>query len=495
MLTRITFAAIGALAANAFSASLAAGGAMAALSRSNSIESFAEQISDALGVVTSEQLLMAMAAFAGVGVQIVLVAAWRSYLRERDMLLLIIGLVLSTISAALSATTANYFANEHLIERNLLTQSTAPAVAALQDSSDRMRSAAASVRALAAEAEALRREETQSGGTCSDVPTEPGTGPRQRLRDRHADQLASLSRRLNAASGEMFDLAADIMMAEADETEALYRTALALTRSTEMQTLMAEFVALRTDVTDTFYDAQTEETYTCQTPSFAASIAMVEANLTLALEMELLDIRAPDARIADGFSLLLEDLWAWLTGESPDLPTAGRMTLAFIIAVEVIQVAMLITDFRQRRRSGQESDAWVRFNANYNTLSPAQAAQYALILSALDHLVLRSGGHAWLVLGEGSLAPAAREAIFFFKLDSEDAARRGRIRSVPLSRLHPEWVDARGGMLEGTEFVLFRLPPGIDEWRHRAQRDVRHHQARHSQRGGSANAASGRQPE
>jgi hypothetical protein len=50
-------------------------------------------------------------------------------------------------------------------------------------------------------------------------------------------------------------------------------------------------------------------------------------------------------------------------------------------------------------------------------------------------------------------------------------------------------------MLEGTEFVLFCLPPRVDEWRHRAQRDVRHHQTRHRQRGGSANAAASRQTE
>lgn len=482
---RFTFAAIGATFFNALSAALASGGALAALQGSPSLVAFAGTVADGLGPVTGSHVLITLAALAGVSVQVVLVAAWRTYLRERDPLFLALGPTISLGSASLSAGTAVFFGNEGMIARNHQTQATAPVVAALQTSSDGMRDVAARARALSRQADDLQTIEDDSGGTCTDVTTTPGDGPRARLRARHAREFAALSQQLTATAQTMFDNALDIMTADAAAAEALYREALSLTRSAEMRAIVDQLAALREDVTLSFFDAQNNARYTCQTPDFAAAIADLEAGLAQALDMQLHDIRPADTAIGDGFTLLFTDLWAWITGQTPDLPAAGRATLIGTLLIEFAQVSMLIADFRQRRRAGQDSDRWDRFQATRNRLSRTKMAQTERILGVLDRLTLRTDGTLWLVVGEGGLSAAARETVDFFDLDTDRAWAKGYIRTGPLGRLMPDWVDTRRGLIEGDMFTLYRLPRGIDRWRRRARRDLGHARTRQRSRHGA----------
>ncbi|NDR55378.1 hypothetical protein [Aliiruegeria sabulilitoris] len=483
MATKFTFAAGGAFLVNVLSAGLAAGGAWAVFSRIGTIVGFAEALSRNLGPVTGNHLLIALSMVAGSVIQMLLVAAWRSFLREGDMLFLGIGLMMSLLSATMSATTTNFFTNEAMISRNLHAEATGPAVDALRNGSDAMRDAADAAQTLASQASTLNNTEDNFGGTCTDVTTDPGDGPRRRLRERHKAAFSDLSQRLNAISNAMYEYALDIMSADEAETEVLYRKALGLTRSSDVKAIATRLAELREDVTTTFFDAQNNKRYSCQTPDFAARIANVEAMLTNGLKMEIQDVRTPEAGVGHGFLLLKDDVLNWITGERPDLPTAGRVTLLLTLIVEFLQVTMLVADFRQRRRSGRETDRWDRFHATYNKLTAVEAQRYEQILTALDRLTLRSEGRLWLVHGEGALSGAARQTIDHFDLDSDRAFSSGKTRTVPLARLVPEWVDARRDVLEGDSFTLYCLPRGIDHWRRRARRDVQHYRSRSPRRG------------
>lgn len=88
------------------------------------------------------------------------------------------------------------------------------------------------------------------------------------------------------------------------------------------------------------------------------------------------------------------------------------------------------------------------------------------------------------------MSEATRQAIDHFELGTDRAFADHRVRTVPLARLMPEWVADRQDVLEGETFTLFRLPRGIDHWRRRVRRDIRHFRAQNSRRGAVHSRAS-----
>jgi hypothetical protein len=175
------------------------------------------------------------------------------------------------------------------------------------------------------------------------------------MRERHAATAADVAARSEALSNALFAAAADLAGAAPGQGDHLHREALDLMRSSEIGMIADDLAGMREDVTLSAWDEKDKVQFECRTSTFASAIADAELLLE-EVSPNIIAIAEDEAGFDDGTQLVIDDLRAWITGERPDLPTAGRRTLLIVGLVELLQLMLISADHRQRRRRGLEAD-------------------------------------------------------------------------------------------------------------------------------------------
>jgi len=464
------FSTIGYLMLNTLSAALAAGGFSAILPRLDFLQAMMGRVLPE-GSIGLAQGVLSLAL--GAIIQLLLVAAWKSLFQERRVGYLVLGLVFSAVSALTSATTFVFLSQESRLTANLRQQNTAPVVEALQASASGFRDISEQTRALARQAAQLRRQEEVTGGTCSDVKTIPGPGPRMRLRARQATDFTTFSEQADKLAQHMLGLSLQIGRLPAAEAQVLYDEVVLYANSKEVRQLVNGLEEARAAVTDGFLDPPTGKRYTCQTPAFGEAIGQVLGRIRIAQTLKPRQIVEARAGLSDSLSSILADMRAWATGEVPEIPPVGRKALLAALLVEVLQVLMILTNHRQRFATGQVPSPEEAFMQHPRLLSPALRRLSPAMQAVLDNQTLVSGGRLWLVVPSGRRTEAERAVIQFFGLEESRVWRHsGAWRAVPLYSIAPDWVAERKEALPGSVFDLYPLPRRIWRWRRVFWRDT-----------------------
>ncbi len=449
------------------SASLAAGGVHAILGRSQSYMAALDTLGEALPLVSPALLSWLVALLLGGTLQLLLINGWRAAFRERILGQAFLGLVFSLASAFTSATTFVFLQREGELTANIRAQASAPVVEAMRAASANFRKVADQALDLARIAEALRRTEKESGGTCEGTPAQPGAGPRMRLRERHAATFNELASRFDALAQRMLRDSLGIAKMHPAEAQSLYNDTILFMQSGDVRALAGMLTDARRDLTEGFTDPETGKRLTCATPDFAAAIAAMETHLAQTTNLAPVTIPARSAHLGDSLSMILADLDAWWSAER-QTSTFGRNALLLALLVEALQVLMLRMGHAHEARSGMIPPAEERFLEGSRPTGPRFRKLARRMVEVLDQQVTEDGGRQFLVTSAGALSQGERDVIMYFDL----RRRRGAYHDVPLGELMPEWLAARRDILSGDRFDIYPLPRSIDKWRRLAWRDL-----------------------
>jgi len=398
-------------------------------------------------------------ASAGV-LQLAITAFWSLRSRAGGIMPLVIGLGASALSAWVSAAFLTLAGEEHLLRQQARLEAVAPARSALTSFSDSLRTTSVALQLVARQATELERVETTIGGTCPGN-TDPGLGPRQRMRVRHAAVLATASAEADALAAEALQFDLDLQRANADDLAGVFARAVALSRSPRIASLRGTLAPIHTDLTEGWVD--TGRTYTCPSPDFLATVDAALANLDSIVQIptEMPVESAPSA--SDSSSLLSAAVIALIRGETPTSRLA-LYALGLASLIEMFQIGVIGMRERRLRALGLVPDGHDSF---WEAL-PARGRKrqhLPTVLAALERYVWFDGKTDYFAMPVPSDA-MARLPVSYFGMKLHHPS----LRNFELDEIDPDWVESRN--LGGRRFDLYALPKDLQRWRRVADRDM-----------------------
>jgi len=316
------------------------------------------------------------------------------------------------------------------------------------------------VTSLAREAGRLSELETRAGGTCrNDTAPGGGCGPRCRLRQRHAEELAGIEALAARLEGEARQIAMDMSVADNLETQrALYMQALRLQANTDQRRIVEALRSVARDLSEQIADVHpqtgAETQFSCEDPEFAARVTALASVAGNRVELPETAPRAQSVDLGDGLACVVARLGELFLGTEPCAAEVSDTPLLIAAVLEGLVIVFLLVEAMRHRQQGRVPTAPELFQ-----------------LGAKRKLTERELAECtWLVQAYGKYVWTGRRASFIAvpvdgDIDaSTDASRLvryfGQPRpshvNVPLAELQPGWVSARADVLgHPTVFNLY----------------------------------------
>ena len=340
---------------------------------------------------------------------------------------------------------------------------------------------------LSEEAAQLAATETRQGGTCTnDANPSSNCGPRCRMRQRHARELAEIDTVAAGLESRARDIS--IAMSTAADIVAqrdLYAQAVRLQANTEqrrmadrLRSLAEEFgrelIDVHPETGDTVIDPETGEPrrFICEDQEFATRLAALATRSAERVDLPSTAPREQKVDLSDALGCVVARVGelAWggqpCPGEISDGPLKAAFSLEFVIVI------LLLGEAARQRRLGRIPTMAQRFfkeGATENLTDRDIEHAHWLIRAASLYLV-EAGRRGRFIAVPNDGAPEARaDAMRFVRFLGES---RPVLFRVPLADLDRGWTLARGPAFEdATEFDLFRWPREADQILRQVERD------------------------
>ena len=320
----------------------------------------------------------------------------------------------------------------------------------------------ADVTSLAGRASELSEVETRSGGTCrNDTNPGGGCGPRCRLRERHAGELAQIESLAERLENQARDIAIEMSTAEDIEAQReLYAQAARLQANADQRRIVDALQSVAQDLSGPVLDIhpQTgrETEFTCEDPEFSGRLAELAEVAGERVELPETAPRAQSVDLSDGLECVVSRAGEILFGTEPCSAGVSDGPLLAAAVLEALIVVFLLVEAMRHREEGRVPTRPERFQG---------AAKRKLTES--EHATCR-----WLVRANGIYRWTGRNASFIAvpvdgnveahadgtRLANYFREARPQYVNIPLAELEPGWVSARADIFgDATVFNLYRF--------------------------------------
>ncbi|KGF69764.1 hypothetical protein LL06_08700 [Hoeflea sp. BAL378] len=391
--------------------------------------------------------------------QMAITLLWSLWWREGGLIVMIMAVALSLSSAWISAVFVVLAIEDATLQQNSRSAAIAPARTALGNFSASLRTASSAMQTAARDAAALKLREDTVGGTCPGN-TEAGEGPRQRMRDRHAQAMAGASTIADALAAEALDVDFALQRATKEELPEVFGRAVRLSMDPRISALRTTLTQVGIELSDGWVD--NGNPYTCPTPQFQVVVDVALSALAITpLATDLPRAAAPST--ADSSALLVESLKSLLRGEAPPSRPA-LLAIGIAVLVELLQIGLISRREGRLRKLGVVPDANESF---WRAGRPRkhQRAMMLKLLAALDRYTYFDGKVLVYAMPQGG-GEDARRPVAYFDLKLYNPT----LRAFELGDIDPDWVAQRE--LQNVRFDLYKLPAHVDAWRRVATRDL-----------------------
>ncbi len=332
---------------------------------------------------------------------------------------------------------------------------------------------AAEVSGLARRATELSNIEKNVGGTCRNEPSQGGIcGIRCRLRQRHAealnetaalaDGLARQSREISIGMSTASDLAAQ---------RSSYAAAVRLQGNPDQRRISERLRSVARQLSEPVVDPDTNRSFTCEDPGFAASLAELASRATAPVELPDVAPREQSVDMSDALGCVAARVGA-IVGVSRPCAGIGDGPLLWALGLEVVIVLLLLAETKRLRRFGALPTEPQNFQlAGTRLKSGAELEECRWLMRAFSLHVVHAGrrGRFIAVPVDGPIeayADGTRLARYFGEMAPE-------LSEVPLGELMPGWVIGRKAAFgEAATFDLYRWPAVADLRVRQAERDL-----------------------
>lgn len=331
---------------------------------------------------------------------------------------------------------------------------------------------------LSEEAAQLAATETRQGGTCTnDVNPSSNCGPRCRMRQRHARELAEIDTVAVGLESRARDIS--IAMSTAADIVAqrdLYAQAVRLQANTEQRRMADRLRSLAEEfgreLIDVHPETGVEQAFVCEDQEFAARLAVLAARSAERVDLPSTAPREQQVDLSDALGCVVARVGEVVWGGQPcpggisDGPLKAAFLLEFMIAT------LLLGEAARQRRLGRIPTMAQRFFKEGATenLSDRDIEHAHWLIRAASLYLVEAGRRGRFIAVPNDGSPEARaDAMRFVRFLGES---RPVLFRVPLADLDRGWTLARGPAFDDpTEFDLYRWPSEADRILRQVERD------------------------
>lgn len=388
-----------------------------------------------------------------------------------------IGFVAS--SASLISATAGWLLvlDSIGLQRDLQVAAVAPHTQVLQTHEARYIDSAARFAALSTEMAAKAQRESTTGPACANdsaATWQKDCGPRCRFMNRQAQVTEAMSQHAQGLADRMSSITRRLNTGSQAEIDKAYTEALQLQRAPEMTSLRNGVRSLKSDLTGSITDPETNTVFVCQMPETLAIVTEADTALS---EVMLLPARPtrPEPQVDDSMVAAVTVVSAVAKGEVSDLRAGEKTSLVLALMVEVLLLLCLRRDARREAELAIRPLEPERFENATLKQKLRHPDKIAGFLALLDRYTVNGGhwGHYLAVPSDGDDGDFRARCLELVDYLSIAPATRAS-NPIDMRGIFPEWVSARAIETgQATHFELYKLPGFVTRWRRVVRRALR----------------------
>ena len=332
---------------------------------------------------------------------------------------------------------------------------------------------------LSEEAARLAATETRQGGTCTND-ANPGSncGPRCRMRQRHARELAEIDTVAVGLETSARDIS--IAMSTAADIVAqrdLYAQAVRLQANTDQRRIADRLRSLAKEfgreLIDIHPETGVEQTFVCEHQEFAARLVALSTRSAERVDLPSNAPREQQVDLSDALGCVVARVGKIAWGEQPCYGRISDGPLKAAFVLELVIVILLLGEAARQRRLGRIPTMAQRFYKEGATedLTDRDVEHGRWLIRAASLYLVEVGRRGRFIAVPNDGAPVARA----------DAMRFARFLGVshpvlfrvPLADLDRSWTLARRPVFEdATKFDLYHWPREADQILRQVERDA-----------------------
>ncbi|MFL4468986.1 hypothetical protein ACERZ8_03540 [Tateyamaria armeniaca] len=338
---------------------------------------------------------------------------------------------------------------------------------------------------LSDEAAQLAATEMRQGGTCTnDANPSSNCGPRCRMRQRHARELAEIDSIAAGLESRARDIS--IAMSTAADIVAqrdIYAEAVRLQANTEQRRMADRLRSLAEEfgreLIDVHPETGVEQAFVCEDQEFAARLAALATRSAERVDLPSTAPREQQVDLSDALGCVVARVGELAWGAQPCLGRISDGPLKAAFVLEFVIVILLLGEAARQRRLGRIPTMAQRFFKEGATenLTDRDVENAHWLIRAASLYIVEAGRRGKFIAVPNDGAPDARaDAMRFVRFLGES---RPVLFRVPLADLDRGWTLARGLAFEdATEFDLYRWPNEADAILRQSERCTRWRTAR-----------------